>query len=352
MLLGGGAGALAGLAGLTRSIGVAVVLGVVIALLARRRRAAALAAGSAAVLLLAPWAAWTVAHRAGVDPAITANYGTYGDLVRQAGWSWLGASSLLEFGRPLAALALPVRGGWLVPLAAVPVLLALAAGLRAGLARAPAAGWMLLAYLAIVALWPYAPDRFVWAALPFLACAFTLGIAELWRRDGRWARPARGVSVAALALVVIGFVPRQARGLLRGDATRTQRGISATFEAVLPWVRGATDTAAVVATEDEALLWLYTGRRAVPSYLWRVRGRAAESFGPDTLHAFLMRTGATHLVLTGPGSDAAPTINDLIGARPRFLRLVHLWPGQMMAFAIARGAAAAPAAPGTAAARP
>jgi hypothetical protein len=106
---------------------------------------------------------------------------------------------------------------------------------------------------------------------------------------------------------------------------------------VLPWIRQSTDTTAVIAGEDEALLWLYTGRRAVPNYLWRVRGRGAESLGADSLHAWLERTGASYLVLTGPRSDAATTIDGLIGLRPGYLRLIQVWPGPMYAFRIQHG---------------
>jgi hypothetical protein len=329
------AGLLAGLAALTRSIGVAVIVGVAASLfLGRRRAAAGLAAGVAALVLL-PWLLWTSAHQAGVDRAVAANYGTYFDLLAQSGASWIGPGSLLAFARPLAAIALPAGPGWLVAALALPALVALAVGARALLDRAPAAGWMLLAYLAIVAVWPYAPDRFLWAALPWLACAFTLGVAGLVARAAaaRWYRVA---GWTAAAVVALGFLPRQATGLARGAATATQRGISATFEELLPWIRAATDPSAIVAGEDEALLWLYTGRRAVPSFVWRVRGREAASLGPDTLRAFLLRTGATHLVLTGPGSEAAPTINDLLGRYPGFLEVVRSWPRPMLAFRIRR----------------
>ena len=53
--------------------------------LARRPRAGLIAAGTAA-LCLAPWLLWAASHRAGVDPALVAGYGTYTYLVRQAGW--------------------------------------------------------------------------------------------------------------------------------------------------------------------------------------------------------------------------------------------------------------------------
>jgi hypothetical protein len=184
----------------------------------------------------------------------------------------------------------------------------------------------------------------VWAALPWLACAVALGLAHALARGVPRPPWLRGAGWATVALLAVGFLPRQAAGLARGHATATQRAISATFAELLPWIREATDSSAVLAGEDEALLWLYTGRRAVPSYLWRVRGRSAESYGADTLRAFLRRNGVTHLVLTG-ATEAAPTIDDLIGRYPGFLRPVRVWPRPMMAFAVQRDADSGAGAP-------
>lgn len=330
------AGGLAGAAALTRSIGIAVAAGVVLSLIAaRRRRPAALAALSAALLIL-PWQVWVAAHRSAVDPLIAANYGTYGDFVGQGGLQ-LSPGSLVGLARPLGAIALPPAGP-LRAVLAVPALLVLLAGLAYLVRRAPSLGLTLLAYLGVVALWPYGPDRFLWAALPLLAAAFVAGVLGLWTAgaDARGRRWGRGAAVAGAVPVLAGFLWYQGRTLPAGAATATQRGISATLRPVLPWIRGNTDSAAVIAGEDEALLWLYGGRRAVPNYLWRVRGRAAEDLGADSLLVWLRKTGATHLVLSGRGSDAAPAVDALISRHPGLLTLVHVWPEGPMAFALAR----------------
>jgi hypothetical protein len=334
------AGALAGASALTRSIGIAVIAGIVATLLAARRPRAALAAGSVAALLLAPWSIWVAAHHAQLDPAIAANYGTYGDLLRQSGWAWLSPASLGDLGRPLGVIALP-SAALLRAVLALPALALLLAGIVTLVREMPSLGWTLACYLGIVLVWPYGPDRFLWAALPWLALAFALGVQATWRRaaraSGRPRAALRAVAVVGALAVASGYGSFQVRGYSHGWATSTQRGISATMSTVLPWIRQATDTTAVIAGEDEALLWLYTGRRAVPNYLWRVRGRGAESLGADSLHAWLERTGATYLVLTGPRSDAATTIDALIGLRPGYLRLIQVWPGPMYAFRIQHG---------------
>jgi hypothetical protein len=332
------AGLVAGLATLTRSIGVAVIAGVVLAL--RKRPALSLSAGLAAAATLLPWLLWVRAHRSGVDPLLASNYGTYGDLAAQSGWSWLSPASVVDVVRPLAALALPAMP--LVPFALAAMLLALifALGLAALGRRAPAVAWTLGVYLLIATLWPYGPDRFVWAALPWIALATVAGLAWLLgspaaaaaARAWRW-----GAGVAAAALLAAGFLAHQARGFARGLATSEQRGISETMQVAVDWVLGETDSASVVASEDEALIWLYTGRRAVPSHLWRARGRGSESLGADSLHAFFRRSGVTHVLLTGPRAAAAPTLDRLVGRYPGFLNLVRVWPWGMLAFRVEGG---------------
>lgn len=330
------AGTLAGAAALTRSIGVAVIAGVALSLLAVRRWVPAVLSVLPAAAMLVPWQAWVGAHRASVDPLIAANYGTYGDFVGQGGLQFSPAS-LAALARPLGAIALPPFGDARAALA-VPALIVLLVGIVFLVRRLPPLGLTLGCYLGIATLWPYGPDRFLWAVLPLLAAAFTAGVLGLWMvgADPRSRRWARALALAGALPVALGFLWYQVRQLPRGSATATQRGISATLAPVLPWIRTETDSTAVIAGEDEALLWLYGGRRAVPNYLWRVRGRTAEDLGPDSLRVWLEKTGATHLVLSGRGSDAAPAVDALLARYPGMLTLVRVWPEGPLVFAVAR----------------
>jgi hypothetical protein len=339
-LLAAAAGLLAGAAALTRSLGVSVVAAIPLSLALARRPRAALIAAAAAGLCVAPWLLWVVHHRGEVDPALVAGYGTYTDLLRQAGWAALSPAGIRDLLRPIGAVALAPFGGWFRVFLGVPALVLVVAGFDPLLRRAPALGWTLLGYGVVVVVWPYGPDRFVWAAWPFLAIAFLAG-ANLVMARARAAAPAiasvgRWCVATTVLLVVVGYGFYQVRGYVRGDATRLQRGISTTMTDLLPWVRQSTPADAVVAGEDEALLWLYAGRRAVPSYVWRYRGRGDESLGPDSLRAWFDRAGVTHVLLSGPGSEAAPTLNQLLGRYPGYLRIVRVWPGAAVAFAVAR----------------
>jgi hypothetical protein len=337
------AGLLAGAAALTRSLGAVVIAGVALSLLVARRPRAALIAAAAGAACLAPWVLWVARHRAGVDPAIVGNYGSYGDFVARSGLAALSPTRLVDLLAPLGAVALAPFRGWLRFYLGVPALVLLVAGFVPLLVRAPALGWTLLGYLVVVFAWPFGPDRFLWAAWPLLAVAFFAGAERIWSRvrsaPPQLASVGRGCVVAAVALVVVGYGYYQVRGYRRGDVARLQNGISATMSEVIPWIRQATPPDAVVAGEDEAAIWLYTGRRAVPSYLWRSRVRGDQSLGPVALHDWLVRAGATHVVLGGGGSEAAATLSQVLGRYPGFLQLVRVWPGSVLAFAVDRSVA-------------
>lgn len=337
-LLAASAGVLAGLAALTRSIGIAVVGGVVLALVLERRWRGALLAALGALALVAPWTAWSAARSGAVPSVLALNYGTYAAVLHQAGWGALSVDGLWEVLRPLGAIALAtVKEAWR-PVFGAPSLVVLVAGAVAVGRRAPALGWSLACYFGVVLLWPYGPDRFLWAVVPALLVAMVVGTLSLWRaaaaRAGwrRWAL--RALVLAGALPVAAGFGRYQVLGVARGFATSAQLGISGTFDQVVPWVKSATPSSAILASEDEALLWLYTGRRAVPSFLWHLEGRNARSFGPDTLRAYLKRSGVTHVLLTGPRSEAAATLDELVGRYPGYLRIVMMWPGPITAFAV------------------
>src|SRR5439155_1538442 len=138
--------------------------------------------GAGAPLLLAGllWGWWTVTHRQAVDPALAINYGSYGEVLRQTGLGALGGG-LRDLPRPLAAIALSwLPGRLLYWLAALPALGVAVYGL-ATLCRRSCIGFALAGYLAILAVWPFAPDRFLWAVLPWLGLAWAVGAAALWR---------------------------------------------------------------------------------------------------------------------------------------------------------------------------
>ncbi|HXI34022.1 MAG TPA: hypothetical protein VNH63_08085 [Gemmatimonadales bacterium] len=322
------AGAAAALALLTRSIGVAAGAGIVVFLFVVRGASFRVLARAAAPVALAAagWGVWLARHGAGLDAALALNYGSYGEVVRQTGLAAFGVSAP-DLPRPLAAITL----GW-VP--SLPLFLVIAGAALAILiyglillCRRSSAGFTLLGYLAILALWPYPPDRFLWAVLPWLALAWAAGAVALWR--GR-VRIAVGLVAACLAA---GYATYEVRGYAHRWWEGAARDISENFTELLPWVRTLPGNA-VVATDDEALVWLYSGRRAVPLYLYSYSGRNIIEPDPAAHRAYLERQGVTHVLLGSPSGDAARELHALLVAYPHWLSGVQRWPGGRWAFAV------------------
>jgi len=327
---------LAGMAGalalLTRSIGIAVIAGILgFLLLHRAPRRVALAVVLPGVIAALAWGLWVARHARQIDPALALGYGTYFAHVSQAGLSAI-AVNVPDMSRPLEALAfgwIPVR--WLYGIFAT-------ASLGVGLyglwlvARRSAIGLSLVFYFIILAIWPHPPDRFLWAVLPWLALLWAVAMLELWRR---WPRVRIPVAVLA-ALAVGGYLHYEYRGF-RGRWWDAQaRAISANFAELLPVVKNLPDSA-VVATDDEALVWLYSRRLAVPFYLESYHGRELIRPTPVEHRDYLERMGVTHVLLASATSPSAIELRGLIGAYPSLLTAIYRWPDGRWLFAVNRG---------------
>ena len=328
-----GAGVAAAFTLLTRTIGIAVGAGVVGFLLLVRRVPARRALATATPVLLASlgWAWWTLAHRRAVDPALAINYGSYGEVLSQTGLGALG-SGILDLPRPLAAITL----SWL-PAGAIHWLFAVPAfgvGLYglAVLAQRSCIGLALAGYLAILAVWPFPPDRFLWGVLPWLGVAWAAGAAALWRH----ARLHLPLLVLA-GVLAVGFASYEVAGFAHHGYTGPAGDISANFRELLPDV-GQLPPSAVVATDDEALVWLYSHRTAVPFYLYGYRGARVVEAGPAEQRAYLERQGVTHVLLASPQSASARELRALIAAYPSWLVPVHAWSGARWLYAVRRSA--------------
>lgn len=321
-------GILAALALLTRSIGIALVGGVVIYLLAVRRLGWRTTVVAAIPPLLAAlgWGLWVLTHNADIDPAIRSNYGTYFHFVSGAGLAVF-KHSVSELPRPLLALPLGwLRAAGLFWILGVPALAIGVYGLVRSLSRS-AVGWTLVGYLGILALWPFPPDRFIWAVLPWVALVFASGLVGVWQI--RRLRIPAAVLAGSMAL---GFVQYQFKGFTHEWWRTAADHTSSTFAPLLPYLRTLPKDA-VIATDDEGLVWLYTQRKAVPLYLYNYQGSKRVFPSPAAQRAYLQRQGVTHILLASL-SGTAKQLDTLLGAYPGWLRVVHVWPAGPMLLAV------------------
>ena len=333
-----GAGLLWGLLALVRTVGIAGGATVLLFVMKRRWRDAALCALGLLVCLV-PWQLWTAAHAGEIPSALAASYGSYSGLVaetyRAGGLPFFASvlgKNLQELVRPMPALFspfnwLPVRLALLVPVGVVLVM-----GLRRAWHATPALVGFLGAYLAIVIVWPFAPDRFVWAIWPLVGAIVSTGvIAALTTRPrsgvGRWLR---GALLGGLAIALTGNLRYNAYGYAKGWYDSAQRSAAESARPLVLWVMQNTKPGDVIATDADPLLYLYTGRQAVPNVGWtlaeylvprEVAPRRAET------RAILDRYRPAYLLVTAPGAPAALGVQAMMDARPPELMLLGVLPG-------------------------
>ncbi|HKA59284.1 MAG TPA: hypothetical protein VKD28_11780 [Gemmatimonadales bacterium] len=325
-------GLAAALALLTRSIGIAGAAGVFVFLISRRAPRRALVAVLLPVIAAAlAWSTWVMAHQHAIDPELALGYGNYSVHLSQAGLTAV-AVNVPDLSRPLEAITL----GW-IPLRWLYHILATAAlgiGLYgvALLTRRSAIGLALIFYLLILAVWPHPPDRFLWAVLPWLALAWAAGALELWRRWPR-VRPLLGLIVT---LIVGGYLTYEIRGFAGRWWDAQARNISANFAELLPVVQTLPDSA-VLASDDEALVWLYSRRQSVPLYLERYRGRELITPTPAEHRAYLERMRVTHVLLASSSSPSARQLKALLDAYPRLFTALYRWSDGRWLFVVNHG---------------
>jgi hypothetical protein len=291
-----------GLLFLVRSQAIALIgaLAVVYAL-RRRWRESALVIGGA-VMVIAPWLVWVSVHGVATPPLMRGDYGSY--------FAWF-ADGLRE--RGLALIADTVRRN--VPdmlehvarrlrpptnplpdiVSALGVLTFAILGAVRLARRAPVTLAFLGGYLAIVAVWPFAPVRFllgIWVLLMLLIAAGAQSLLET-PPNARAPKVRRTVGALVSIALVIGLVAYNVRGYQRHWWATTEELSARWIAPKLAWVKANTDTSAVIATDhDEGTVYLYTGRRSVPITTFT----AAEYLDPRDARAdaAVLRSLATH----------------------------------------------------------
>jgi hypothetical protein len=321
------AGVAAAAALLTRSVGLAAGVGIPAYLLLIKRASWRTVVAAAAPVLVAGagWGLWVAAHADGIDPALRLNYGSYYEVLKQSGLDTL-ALSLVNLLRPLGELTLlSLRGRTWGEQASYYLCggAALAVGLY-GLGyvvRCSAIGLTLIGYFALLAQWPYPPDRFVWCVLPWIALIWARGALELWAVF----RPLRVPLVVLVFVMGINFAVLELKGIAHSEWWITAEGISANFREVMPWIDRNLPEGSVLASDDEALVWLYTRRPCVPFYVYGFQAGAVVHPTPADHLAYLKRQGVTHVFLSGAKSTSAPLLRALIESYPQWLTPIENW---------------------------
>lgn len=268
-------GTMIGALQLIRSVGLPVLGGVVLLLALRRRWQDLALVLVTAGAVVAPWVGWLAVHGGGLSPGLVANYGSYGDWISQsagdATWRFLVRvvrHNLLPHAMFLGDRFMPVGSALASKLAFGSFVVAVAASVVKLRRVAPVTLLFLAGYVAMILLWPFAPDRFYYLLEPLLA--ILIGAAATWswnwwREGASLSRRAVGLAVATCTVVLLcGQVRENVESFQGRRWERRQRLVHLAMLPVTEWVGTHTPPNAVVGTDVDPLVFLYTGRRAVP----------------------------------------------------------------------------------------
>ncbi|HEX7122358.1 MAG TPA: glycosyltransferase family 39 protein [Gemmatimonadaceae bacterium] len=278
------AGALLGAVGLVRTIGVAALGATAAVLLWRRRTRSAIAVAAVAAFFLVPWQLWVSAHQHELPAVLAAKYGAYGPWMvegyREGGIDLVtrvAAANLRQMAEFLSYAAVPVTSLWARVAAAAAVTGLLVVGLVVLGKRAPATSLFLAAYLALVVVWPFAPDRFVSAvwAIIVLAVAAVASAVWRWRPRSGIHRAMRLAALAVLAVLTAGHAVYNWRGYEGRWWDSVQRQSAEGARPIIEWIARNTSPTDVLSTEYDLMVYLYTGRRSVPATTYRPHDRVA-----------------------------------------------------------------------------
>jgi hypothetical protein len=261
---------------LVRTHAIVLVPAVALVLLMRRRWRDAAIVSVVAMACLLPWQLWSARHGGVLPRPLLGEYDSYTAWwvrgLREIGPSMIPATLQRTMGESagmFAALFSPLRSAWahVVTLAALGGLAV--TGVAAARRRLPVTLLFLAGYLTIIALWPFAPSRFVWGVWPLLLlvllCGAQVVVLSLRAHDVTGSRRVLALAGAlAMAWVAWGYAAYELRAVRGQWWASIPRANARRIVPAVRWTLANTAPTDVIAAEDDGAVYLYTGRATVP----------------------------------------------------------------------------------------
>jgi hypothetical protein len=331
------AGLLCGGLALVRTLGAVTIPAALLVLLWRRRFRAAVSLASAAAICLVPWQIWLNAYQMEIPPVLMAKYGAYGPWVAQGiaegGLSFVRGvvvANLSSVDQFLSYAFMPVSSAWIRGLAFITICALAASGLVVFLRRSPVTAWFLASYAAVILFWPFEPNRFILALWPLLTLCGLSGMLAIWRWTphslvGRGGRVAASVFAAA---IVIGAIAYNFQGYTHQWWTSAQRDAGRRAKPIVEWVAARTEPTDVLMADDDLIVYLYAGRRGVPTSTFLPRERLTPATDEDNVAVVRTMIAAYeprfYITTSEPGRRAGEALSQ--GGAP-LLRRHRVLPG-------------------------
>ncbi|MEP6989660.1 MAG: hypothetical protein ABJA80_01930 [bacterium] len=260
-----------GLAMLVRTHGIVLIPAMLIVLGAQRRwRDAAVVTACAAACLL-PWQLFSREHANTLPAPLLGGYDSYTAWwvrgLHEWGWGMIPHTlgrTMPEAAGMFAALFSPGRSVPAHAVTGVALIVLVIAAVVAWWRRIPVTILFLAGYLAIVAVWPFQPGRFIWGVWPLILVLLALGGRAAFQSGLSWHRGVRAVVLASFCWAATGYALYEVRAIRGQWWSSIPRGAVDRIRFAVGWTRANTRSGDVVATEDEGPVYLYTGRSSVP----------------------------------------------------------------------------------------
>ncbi|MBK8061272.1 MAG: hypothetical protein IPK33_26260 [Gemmatimonadetes bacterium] len=268
------AGLLIGVLAMVRTLGVFALPGAGLVLLLRRRWGALIALGVGAMLFLVPWQLWVGAYQGEMAHPLVGKYGSYGAWLvegyQAGGWDFAKAvviRNAQDIDSTVSYMLVPVTTAWPRAVAFVSLLFFMLVGTKRYTRNAPVTAGFLACYILVVMLWPFEPNRFFLAIWPLFVPLVWYGIVACWTvtLPRPVALPWRGAVAATVLLMTVGYMWYNGIGYTKKWWVSVQRTAGVRARPTVEWVARHTAPTDVVSTEDDLIIYLYSGRKAVPT---------------------------------------------------------------------------------------